>query len=295
MASEDKLQQNRELMKQFIIDKPIPKAFKANTPYDAPPYGYIYCIENKTNHKKYIGSVYSNWNDIKNPNLLNPLKKRASHYLYEYNCVKENKNTSKHANRPIIKAMAEEGFDNFIMYPIAETIRSNHKDIEKYFIDLFDTIKNGYNLNNQGEGLYPSTKIHAMTNDAKRLRSEKIISINMNNKQIVLSDSMKLFGDYLGTSKDMVKNSVRKGKPCRGWFSFYINNDKRIHILNTAVLNDQNARTQDRHSDKAKAFYKGLYDTVSLYINEIDPKSKSEYFPDFELLPSLEYKDDKLE
>lgn len=295
MASEEKLKQNRELMEQFLIDKPIPNKFKEQTPNGSPPYGYIYCIENKTNHQKYIGSVYSKWTDVRNPNPLNPLKKRASHYLYEYNCIKENKNTSKHANRPIIKAMANEGFNNFIMYPIAETNKYNHKAAEEYFINKYDTIKNGYNLSSTGEGLYPSIRTYGMTINGKRLRSEPIISINMNQQQIILSESMKLFGNFVGTSKDIIKNSVRTGKPYKGWFSFYINDEKRAYILNSAVLNDQNARTQDRHSDKAKEFYKGLYNTISLYINETNPKIKMEYFPGFTLLPPLEYKDNKSE
>ena len=78
----------------------------------------------------------------------------------------------------------------------------------------------------------------------KLIRSEGIISVNMNTKQIIISQSMKLFGDYMNSSKDMIKNSVRKARPYKGWFSFYIDDEKRNYILRNTVLNSNSDSTE---------------------------------------------------
>jgi hypothetical protein len=131
-----------------------------------------------------------------------------------------------------------------------------------------------------------------MTTHDKKVRSEGVIAVNLNQKKLVFADSMKLFGDFMNSSKDMIKNCVRKGKPYKGWFIFYLEEEKRAFILDRYVINDQDQRQQDRHSDKAKAFYIGLYNTVNAYLKETNPNVKAEYFSDFELLPVLEYKDE---
>ena len=149
MANESKLIQNRNLLNNFLVNKDIPDQFKVkniDNPFNA-PFGYIYCIENKLNGKKYVGSVYAIWDGIKNPSPVMQIRKRASNYLYEYNCAMDTtKNTATKQNRPIIQAMVDDGFENFIMYPIAETTRDTHIAAENYFINTLDTIASGYNV-----------------------------------------------------------------------------------------------------------------------------------------------------
>ena len=212
------------------------------------------------------------------------LRKRASNYLYEYNKICVNKSSAKQFCRSILLAMIDEGFDNFRMYPIAEMTRSTHSLLEKLFIDKFDTIKNGYNRNPAGANMHKiGTKLMAKD---KLLRSEAIIAINPNRKQLIISDSMKLFADYVGTSKDIIKNSNRNARPYKGWFIFYIDNEKRHYILESVVINDENKR--EIHSEKAKLFYKELVSIIDLYLQDF---VKENYFSDFTILPSLQYTD----
>lgn len=274
------LERNRLLLKNFLIHKEIPNEFIVDN-----PFGYIYCIENKTNHKKYIGAVYSNMIGNNKPVPYTQLRKRASNYLYEYNCVINNKSSAKQYSRPIIQAMQSEGFDNFIMYPIAETKQFNHSLMEKYFISKFNIIQNGYNVNPAGANMNKiGSKLLAKD---KLLRSEGIIAINLNQKELIFSESMKLFADFINSSKDMIKNSNRKGRPYKGWFIFYLNNDKRHYVLNHNVLGS-GLPESDKHSQKSKQFYSELYINVNLYLN--DPRN-NEYFPNFTIRNPLIYTD----
>ena len=282
------LKRNKELLNSFLIERPIAKEYKL-PPYET-LFGFIYCIENKHSGKKYIGSVYSGWTDVKNPHPYNSLRKRASHYIYEYNSAMKQITSANKTNRPIIQSLCKDGFENFIMYPIAETSNKNHTDAEKYFIAKFNTIDNGYN-GMQGNSWY-SHRGRRLTKRDKILRSDPVIAVNINNKEILFSDSMKLLGDFLDTSKDIIKNNNRSGRSHQGWFIFYINNEKRNHILNHYVL-ENNLGIQKRgnpryHSEKSKQFYSELVNNISSYIK--DPKS--EMFSDYVKLDKLEYTDD---
>lgn len=281
ILSDNELKQNKILLANFLIDKPIEDQYKIKEfPYN--PFGFIYCIENKTTHRKYVGSVYSNWNDIKNPNPLTSLKKRASQYLYEYNKIKNYTSSTEIIARPIIKAMVEEGFDNFIMYPIGETVRQNHVIAEKYFIDLYDSVNNGYNVLNGGAYIFKPGNI--MSHPDKLTRSDNIICIHLNNRQIIYSDSMKLFADYLTTTKDIIKNANRKGRTHKGWYIFYIDKEKRHYVKDYFVLGDGLSKN-DRHSEKSKTFYVTMVENIDLYIDN----TNSELFSQFEILSPLRY------
>lgn len=284
MLTTNELLNNKNTISNFLINRPIPEKYRLTV--DKIPFGYIYCIENKLTGMKYIGSTYSVWAGIQKPRPYTSLSKRASHYLYEYNkAMKSITAGNKVTYRPIIQAMIDNGFNNFIMYPICETTPANHTGMENYFIDIYDTIKSGYNVSRAG---VPTATGRVLTARDKQIRSEGIIAVNMNDKKLVVSESMKLLGDYIGTTKDQIKNGNRNGKPVKGWFIFYLNPDKRHEILFKNVIHDQNKRKQERHSDKAKSFYIGLYNAIELHLNET---YHSEYFPGFERLPNLIYTD----
>ena len=96
---------------------------------------------------------------------------------------------------------------------------------------------------------------------------------------------MKLFGDYMNTSKDMIKNANRGAHQYKGWFIFYIDKEKRKYILD--VHNDGNVDPRSKISSEKLAFYNGLYNSVSQYLD----CNNNEYFSDFEILPKLIYTD----
>ena len=281
MLTEFERKENLEMRDKFLelrnIDIKYQYPYKKN---GIPPYGYVYCIENKKNGKKYIGSTHSVYQGVNNPSMFHSLKKRATNYIYEYNSVKSNHYTTKKMDRPIIQAMVNDGIENFVMYPIAETAKETHYNIESFFIEKFDSSNpdKGYNLltpykykNGKKNGV-PHTEL------GKKLRSTEIICINHNEKKIIFADSMKLFGDYMNSSKTMIKNSVRKCRPYKGWYCFYTDFQKRDYIIKTNVLGNGLARG-DRHSPESAKAMLEFHNLISIYIK----KHNSELFPFYKI------------
>ena len=284
------LKRNQALKEQFFEARKIEKEYQIPS-YDK-LHGFIYCIENKNTGKKYIGSTYSVWTDIKNPHPLSALHKRASHYIYEYNSAMKSLPSIKPISRPIIRAMVDEGIENFVMYPVAETTDKSHNSAEHFFIDKYKTDVDGYNVvavNPNRTTNAGNTKGRVLTKHDKLIRSEPILAINMNSQEIVTADSMKLLADFLNTSKDIIKNNARSGRNHRGWFIFYNDSDKRHHILHHFVLGDnlgiQKRGNSRNHSDKSKQFYQELFNNVDSYLKN----PKSELFANFTKLPDLCY------
>lgn len=94
----------------------------------------IYAIENKLNHKMYVG-------------MTNNYKKRIEYHLYE---LRHNKHHSKKLQR----AFNKYGEENFEFLVLLETDKMEGLELkEKEFIKKFDTYKNGYNCSEGGEKL----------------------------------------------------------------------------------------------------------------------------------------------
>lgn len=133
-------------------------------------YGLIYMFTNKANNKKYIGQTIQN------------IKNRIAQHKYK---SKENSE-----NYAFYNAINKYGWDNFkceiIDYADSE-IDLHEKEI--YYINKFDTYKNGYNMTYGGEGTIGNGKlsIEQVTNIKKILRdsnlSTKEISENIGVKQ----------------------------------------------------------------------------------------------------------------
>lgn len=105
--------------------------------------GYIYKIENKVNRKAYIGKtdyfdINRRWNE----------HKRAV-------------NREDCKNRPLYRAMRKYGIENFEFSIIEETENTVEREI--FWIDFYDTYKNGYNSTLGGDGrAYVSVDIDAL-------------------------------------------------------------------------------------------------------------------------------------
>ena len=61
-----------------------------------------------------------------------------------------------------------------------------------------------------------------------RKKSNKIYAIS--NNSFIISDSGKLFGDYISCSKDLIKNGLRQPSSIHGYMLFYADNIKRNAI-----------------------------------------------------------------
>ena len=270
---------NRKIAESFIDLREIDKSYRL--PDHVQKFGYVYCIENIKTGKKYIGSSYSTWKDIKNPSVYIQLKKRATQYIYEYNRVKRSMRedyNSIYMARPIVAALVQEGIENFIIYPLAETTKESHFSAEAYFIKKYDTVNTGYNIQS-GNGKYHKFRNHIgtpHTEAEKKKRSTEVICISPSTKKIIFADSMKLFGDYMNSSKDMIKNSVRKCRPYKGWYCFYTDYGKRNHIIETNVLGEGLARG-DRHSKESAEISVEFHNEITEYLKNKDSKVFQEY------------------
>lgn len=288
--TESELQQNRIMKERFLDLREIPKEFRFNDPRD---YfcGYIYCIENLKNGRKYIGSAAAVYSGVKNPGEFHSLKKRATQYLHEYKKYMHCSKSVLVRKRPIIQALVLDGIENFVMYPLAETGMRNHAKLETDFIRKFNTIENGYNISKFGNSEIVRNNKNIMSSDLKKTRSLPIICINLTLREIVFADSMKLFADYMGTSKDQIKNNARFGRTYKGWFIFYRDAGKRNEVLYERVLADKLKTDKDKckrnHSERSKKFYTDLVKDVNeyLYLNT------KQVFTDFKVVANLEYKD----
>ena len=283
LLKEDVIRRNNEIKEKFLdLDRPIDPKYKLKE--GASLYGYIYCIENVKNNKKYIGATYSLWTDVGSPNKFAQLRKRASSYIYEFNRALDMKTSMKKVFRPVIQAMIEDGIENFVFYPIAETTVYQYDEAEKYFIGLYKTLTEGYNVA-QGGNTPRGVKKPPMSVAGKISRSEPIIAFNLNHKKIIYADSMKLFADEFNTTKDMIKNTVRKGCQYKGWYIFYRDWAKRDNLIND-MLNKNGVFAKMQISDKARAFCKEFHENISIYL----AKSGSGLFFDYEI-KHIEYEE----
>lgn len=270
------LTDNQKILMQFVLFKDIPKEYKL--PVFVKAFGYIYCIENKKNGMKYIGSTFSRNGEY----MFTRIRKRASQYIFAYNNLKKDEAKGELLGpvRPIMKAMLKEGIENFVMYPLAETVEEQHYYSEAYFIKKFDTIDHGYNYISPAGNIIKA-KVRKRegtphTEAEKKKRSTEVICISPSTKKIIFADSMKLFGDYMNSSKDMIKNSVRKCRPYKGWYCFYTDYEKRNHIIETNVLGD-GLPVGHRHSKESAEISVEFHNEITEYLKNKDSKIFQEY------------------
>lgn len=94
---------------------------------------YIYKITNKLNQKIYIGKT------------VRTVKQR-----WEEHCREYQKSRAEH--RPLYSAMNKYGIENFIVEEIEECSADILNEREKYWIEYYQSFKNGYNATIGGDG-----------------------------------------------------------------------------------------------------------------------------------------------
>ena len=95
--------------------------------------GYIYCIENLINHKKYVGKTCFT------------IQKR-----WERHVIDARKGQSQ--NRPLYKAFNKYGIENFQIFQLEECDNNILNEREQYWIQELHTFHTGYNATLGGEG-----------------------------------------------------------------------------------------------------------------------------------------------
>ena len=156
--------------------------------------GYIYCITNTLNNKKYIGQTIQ----------------RPSHRWSHHKCA----NNRKHVDTYIDRAIAKYGENNF-KFAVIETIIKNSQDklsiaLDKAEIKYISNYKslwseNGYNVSSGGQN-YGNKRVST---------KNKIDIYDINGKFICTTSSMTEAAEFVGCDTQMVS------RVCRGISNSY--------------------------------------------------------------------------
>lgn len=181
----------------------------------------IYIITNLVNNKKYVGQTSN-------------VRKRFSDY-----------NGTKYLTMktPIFRAIKKYGSDSFT-FEVIECPKKSLDDMESFYIEELKTSDENYGYN-RSKGADGSTRLKSVRKklskahtgmkesaETKRKKSNTVIMINDELNIVIISDSGKLCGDYLGVSKDYIKNCLRQPSSIQGFRVYYDDSNKRTEILN---------------------------------------------------------------
>lgn len=205
----------------------------------------IYKLTNLDNGKVYIGQTVN-------------LRKRVP----EYN----NAETST-SDREIIKAIKKHGSNRFRLEIVEECDPKNLSCYESYHIRKLEAYdpKYGYNenLGSMSRDYEAALKqriamklYHTGLKESpltKRKKSQIVIAINEDTRDVIISDSGKLLGDYFDKSKDYIKNCLRQPSTIQGYQLYYYDKDLRDSTCRK-ILDSKKMR-----SDR----YKRLWDVLS--------------------------------
>lgn len=142
----------------------------------ADQYGFIYCIENKIDHTKYIGQT-ARTIDVRWKEHLRNIDQEGKKNLHLY------------------RALKKYGSENFTCYEIEKVPITELNDREKYWIQYYDSYNNGYNSTLGGDGV---TLLEVDIDKMRELYEElgnidKVASI-LNVSRSLVSDRLKKAG-----------------------------------------------------------------------------------------------------
>ena len=207
----------------------------------------IYCFENKINNKKYIGQSVK-------------IKTRIKQHI---DCSK-NKNYIGY-NTKFYKALRKYGIDNFNIIILEECEESKLDEREIYWIEFYDTYKNGYNSNRGGVNVTERNEEHPMA----KLTNNEVLKI----KDILLNNTRKSFskiGKEFGVSQSEI-SGINNGTKWSeiGGYKYPIRKDKndvRCGENNaTSILSDdQVLAIRNRYiNESCTNIYKDYKDIIS--------------------------------
>lgn len=190
----------------------------------------IYIIINYENSKVYIGKT-------------NNIKTRSLDYINNY--------CKGYLDRKIDRAFNSIGIENFLMSPLEVAFNQKSASIkEKYYIDLYNSVEEGYNVSYGCENYSKPNKNRRkgvkQTIYAKMAKSKLICAINPDDKCIFFSTGLKLFGDFVGRGKDEIKSAARRETKIEGYFIYYMNQtDFNYQIENANMRIEMNSIYKD--------------------------------------------------
>ena len=182
----------------------------------------IYKITNQINGKAYIG-------------LSTKIEDRWQYHLNPYNHKREH-------NKLLYQAFAKYGIENFVFEVLEECSVQELSDKEKYYIDKFNTYKNGYNAttggeNQQGDG-HPRHKL--TQSDVEDIRERYN---NLERRK----DVYQLYSDRIGESGF---SKIWKGESWKHVMpEVYTPENKLFHLHNTANKGSENGRARLTEQD----------------------------------------------
>nr|DAF13733.1 MAG TPA: intron associated endonuclease [Caudoviricetes sp.] len=154
-------------------------------------YGYVYCIENKVNGKKYIGITTRTMN-----------KRFEEH---------------KKANSYIGNAIRKYGVSNFSISEL--DIAKTHEELcqlEVFYIEKFKTFENGYNLTIGGDGVVKDIYVDVVLNNRQKKfiefvdkENEKKVDVD-NYEEMIKSCLLNITYCYLMSDSKIIKRQSAK-------------------------------------------------------------------------------------
>lgn len=172
-------------------------------------YGIIYKIENKINHKVYIGQT-TNKNGF---NGRYCRKGKGIEKVYNYHNYRKNRGSDY--NPHLLNAIEKYGFDSFEIDEVFDVALSSDElhDKEIFYIKQFDSFYNGYNRTLGGEGMLG----YAAPSGKDNKFSMRVCQINpSDNKLIKIWDSLGDIKREFKISGGAIANvcAGRKGTSC---------------------------------------------------------------------------------
>ena len=225
----------------------------------------IYKITNLINGKVYIGQTRD-------------FRKRVGTYLSEL----------KYSNRLISQAIKEYGSDNFTIEIVTLCKIHQLDKLERYYINQYRSNDRDYGYNDLPSPTSRSVEDMLLesnrkrsahiglkeSNNTKRNKSNKIFIIR--DDTIIISDSAKLYGDYINATKDQIKNYIRYPLCKDGFYLFYVSENKRNNIYPIARIKAEKNQAYNRYLeyfDKLKqckfVYNSEEYYMLSKYFNNI--------------------------
>lgn len=176
----------------------------------------IYKIRNKKNGKMYFGQTVN-------------FQRRMNEY--------KNRKNTKSSKYHMMDVLNTEGIENFEFSIVEYCEKDQLDDREAYYIKKHNTTNPLFGYNSQkGEKdkrMFKRTRERMREShlglkekaSTKKKKSNAIYAIN--NSEFIISDSGKLFADYLGTSKDQVSHAIKRAIRIKSYYVYHQDFEKR--------------------------------------------------------------------